>query len=190
MALIQCPECGGNVSTAAAACPHCGYPISSNRKDNNDLFNANKNDAIYCVIFPKLIKNDDRVYIAAELMAKGIITKEERLNFLKHDSDKDYPFLIKSNIDKSIANEISVIASKYHATARLCTVSEYKKEYEIIENEITKPTSAVSQTNQIKESDVHSNPDDDIIRCPKCNSTAITTGARGVSWDYWSRRYS
>lgn len=27
MALIVCPECGGNVSDRAPACPHCGYPI-------------------------------------------------------------------------------------------------------------------------------------------------------------------
>ena len=27
MALIKCPECGKDVSTAAEICPHCGYPI-------------------------------------------------------------------------------------------------------------------------------------------------------------------
>lgn len=27
MALISCPECGGQLSSAAEACPHCGYPI-------------------------------------------------------------------------------------------------------------------------------------------------------------------
>lgn len=25
MALTNCPECGGQVSTAAASCPHCGF---------------------------------------------------------------------------------------------------------------------------------------------------------------------
>ena len=29
MALISCPECGREVSTAAEACPQCGYPIHS-----------------------------------------------------------------------------------------------------------------------------------------------------------------
>jgi len=29
MALINCPECGKNVSTAAAVCPHCGLPMQS-----------------------------------------------------------------------------------------------------------------------------------------------------------------
>ena len=27
MALIKCPECGKEVSTAATSCPHCGYPL-------------------------------------------------------------------------------------------------------------------------------------------------------------------
>ena len=27
MALIECPECGREVSDRAAACPHCAYPI-------------------------------------------------------------------------------------------------------------------------------------------------------------------
>src|SRR5512146_1335411 len=28
MALIQCPDCGRQVSSEAAACPGCGYPIA------------------------------------------------------------------------------------------------------------------------------------------------------------------
>lgn len=27
MALIKCPECNGNVSSKATACPHCGFPM-------------------------------------------------------------------------------------------------------------------------------------------------------------------
>ena len=28
MALINCPECNGQVSSQAPACPHCGFPIN------------------------------------------------------------------------------------------------------------------------------------------------------------------
>lgn len=28
MALINCPECGQQVSNAAEACPHCGFPVA------------------------------------------------------------------------------------------------------------------------------------------------------------------
>lgn len=27
MGLSKCPDCGGNVSTRATACPHCGAPV-------------------------------------------------------------------------------------------------------------------------------------------------------------------
>jgi uncharacterized membrane protein YdbT with pleckstrin-like domain len=29
MALINCPECGNQVSTAAPACPSCGFPVAT-----------------------------------------------------------------------------------------------------------------------------------------------------------------
>jgi hypothetical protein len=28
VALVDCPECGRQVSTLAVACPHCGFPLS------------------------------------------------------------------------------------------------------------------------------------------------------------------
>jgi hypothetical protein len=28
VALVDCPECGKQVSTLAIACPHCGFPLS------------------------------------------------------------------------------------------------------------------------------------------------------------------
>ncbi len=33
MALTKCPECSGDVSDKAAACPHCGYPFVPTAKD-------------------------------------------------------------------------------------------------------------------------------------------------------------
>lgn len=29
MPLVNCPECGREISDAASACPHCGYPLSA-----------------------------------------------------------------------------------------------------------------------------------------------------------------
>ena len=34
MALIKCPECGKEVSTAAKTCPHCGYPLKEQTATN------------------------------------------------------------------------------------------------------------------------------------------------------------
>lgn len=32
MALIKCPECGKEVSSAATSCPNCGHPISGKKE--------------------------------------------------------------------------------------------------------------------------------------------------------------
>ncbi len=42
MSLINCPECGNNVSDIANVCPHCGYPIANATKSNGET-NTNKN---------------------------------------------------------------------------------------------------------------------------------------------------
>ena len=34
MALMKCPECFGNCSDKATACPHCGFPIQSSKPDD------------------------------------------------------------------------------------------------------------------------------------------------------------
>ena len=35
MALINCPECGKEVSNSAESCPHCGFPIT--KQDNKRI---------------------------------------------------------------------------------------------------------------------------------------------------------
>ena len=37
MALITCPECHGQVSDKAAACPHCGYPLEKAEQETKQL---------------------------------------------------------------------------------------------------------------------------------------------------------
>ena len=36
MALIQCPECGREISDQAEACPGCGYPIAAKRQEEQE----------------------------------------------------------------------------------------------------------------------------------------------------------
>ena len=33
MAMINCPECNGSISSKALFCPHCGYPIEENQNE-------------------------------------------------------------------------------------------------------------------------------------------------------------
>ena len=41
MALIKCPECGGQVSDKAPACIHCGCPLPSNTASKKFYVNIN-----------------------------------------------------------------------------------------------------------------------------------------------------
>ncbi len=45
MALINCPECGKEISNQAAACPHCGF---ASKKDNMQPINLNHGSSIRC----------------------------------------------------------------------------------------------------------------------------------------------
>lgn len=51
MALINCPECNGNVSTAATTCPHCGFPLEKyiEEKAYNDEVERLTNKIRSCV---------------------------------------------------------------------------------------------------------------------------------------------
>lgn len=35
MALINCPECGKEISDQAVSCPNCGTPINNQKKSKN-----------------------------------------------------------------------------------------------------------------------------------------------------------
>lgn len=68
MALIKCPECGGQVSDKAPACIHCGYPLQENQpqeiiwngKDVSDIekyFNElNSKQKKHLFIFVNILK--------------------------------------------------------------------------------------------------------------------------------------
>ena len=45
MALINCPECGKQISDKAASCPDCGYPLQKSTIGNNRQLNVNNIEA-------------------------------------------------------------------------------------------------------------------------------------------------
>lgn len=48
MALINCPECGKEISDKAASCPNCGCPIANDQQENFD--SDGKNDMYLGII--------------------------------------------------------------------------------------------------------------------------------------------
>lgn len=61
MALITCPECGGNVSDKAKTCIHCGYPLAENficpycGSSENEVTNNPEKYGKCCVVCEKRI---------------------------------------------------------------------------------------------------------------------------------------
>lgn len=50
MALITCPECSGQVSDKATACPHCGYPLGEQPAQNAaETEQANDTERQFCI---------------------------------------------------------------------------------------------------------------------------------------------
>lgn len=45
MSLTNCPECKKEISAQAISCPHCGYPIGTSAKEEN---NSSKAECPYC----------------------------------------------------------------------------------------------------------------------------------------------
>ena len=63
MALIKCPECGRDVSNAAASCPFCGYPIreANNKTIRIHITDAPDGGAYYVRVFNA--KTDEMMYL-------------------------------------------------------------------------------------------------------------------------------
>lgn len=110
MALLQCPECKGNVSNLALSCPHCGCPLDETQR----------NQLLYAVVLraadyndPKMVERIQSVTglseeKAAELRLKVPVTIKRRLAYdacndlirtfsanthldIIHDEDADTP---------------------------------------------------------------------------------------------------
>src|SRR6185295_15592561 len=52
MALINCPECGKQVSTAAQACPGCGFPVGQELAVTNPEESAVSTDEVLAEVRP------------------------------------------------------------------------------------------------------------------------------------------
>lgn len=157
MALIKCPECGGNVSDKAYSCIHCGYPIS-NLSANNKV-----NDEIYenteCIIEGKkynlvsvlesIRKNDDNT---AEQILKSTIPN---LTF----RDQCNLVIIMRSTDK--------IPKEFNSQIGKETVSKLLNQMMINE-----------KREKLRKKGI--NPDAPAA-CPKCGSTQFSTLQRGHS---------
>lgn len=92
MALIECPDCGAQISDAAPACPHCGRPAAVSAKSQPKLDQAgawcpncgNRNsvkrtDGLTCLIIAAL------VVTVVGLLAIPFLPKAWHCNSCQHE---------------------------------------------------------------------------------------------------------
>lgn len=72
MAIVQCPECGGKVSTNAGACPHCGYPLNETRQTEDDISVTDMEADTPISLSPQILFNE-----AYKIYKKGLNLIEE-----------------------------------------------------------------------------------------------------------------
>ena len=77
MALINCPECGKEISNQSDKCIHCGYPIHTNKpKQENQILETNNTN---CPFFSNKDKADKMQIltfcIAIPLLILGLVLK-------------------------------------------------------------------------------------------------------------------
>ena len=106
MALIQCPECGGNVSDLAPACPHCG----------RHLVDAELDQARYAVVMLNGGPFHDET---AECLSRiDALTRSEAL-----DAIKSAPVILVRNMGRKDTVQYVSTLSKY------CEVKVVRDEY-------------------------------------------------------------
>ena len=71
MALIQCPECGLQVSDQAATCPHCGYSITYYRDPVVEYLEARRRNRI--IIFLAVLLTPCVLFVLAYVLILVIL---------------------------------------------------------------------------------------------------------------------
>lgn len=168
MALINCPECNHQVSDKAISCPNCGYPISSVEQtttDNTNVINNNvSNNKSYCVLFKRLGR-PNKLEVIKEVRIIGnydLKTAKDMVDFP--------PSVIIKNISQQTAKEVQ-------ARLDLLDVVTSIEELPVSENQN-------NHEQEMKIKKILDDNKDDSVRCPRCGSSAITTGQRGFS--FWT----
>lgn len=163
MALVNCPECNHQVSDKAISCPNCGFPIAETIKQENVNTNTNNDfdNKRYCLLFKRL-GTSNKIEVIKEVRqllnmglseAKNIV--DNAPSILAQDVSLETAKNIQNKLD--LLNVVTAI-EQYHTKEESFS---FEKEQEI---------------KQIL--DKHK---EDVVRCPRCGSSAVTTGQRGFS---------
>lgn len=163
MAILKCSECGNNVSSFADKCPNCGCPIDIIMKENSKIENNNENSLCNVVLIDAGNHSLSVIRFIRELSTpmRGIA---EARNIIENT-----PQTIIADIPRKEGELVLKKLSAIGCTAKLES-----------SNSVFKSDTDNSETIRQVES-TYLFTKDQPLTCPRCGSTAITTGSRGYS---------
>lgn len=179
MALIICPECGASVSSFSDKCVHCGFPIAA--QELRDTVSKNKQ----CMANDGERSNDDTVNVCAidgvefdlsDLMnyihevrkADGYVSEEERAKLIASLAE------VCHHVTETTIGKVIDILIETGSIPREYKTYGYKQNEKFEEER--KRERELRALRKYRES-----IETETIKCPKCGSTAVTTGQRGHS---------
>lgn len=175
LAIIQCPECHCNISDKATYCVHCGCPIGTDSSpidevdaiinDINSLLGSDasekKCEQLYAIKFNGFITNNhyDNNRIKASSYVSRLLNRYRPEAEAVNCNEKRIIFdgLLESNAQKILKK-----------------LNNYGCLVIMIESDATEPSFTNKRIEKLQDQDSE-------IRCPRCNSSAISIGTRGYS---------
>lgn len=178
MALNQCPECGKEVSSFAAACPHCGYPLLEEHPVQETAISAEASNEISEKVFERKKTNVKLlVGIAAVVVCIGAILwvllgragaacEKAEAYLAQGDYEAAYAELIKVSGDEDAQ---LLLMNIYYETRFFEGLNEYVKY-------MKNPNSLI-----INDVSVHYQPDDStsFMKIDKAAFVAMVSGQNG-----------
>jgi len=199
MSLIQCPECGrDNVSTKAKMCPNCGFAIQEwvhEQEQITEIENQREakirsiDEAVNKMVIPsRRPKSNSAIIMGVVLIAISALSCIS--TFVLYYTDAIIinmePILIIGFILLIIGIAL-VTFGKSALSKKQDLFDKYKGDQnaykQAIANSVISDIDTVSnyKIEKVQEKATVANA---IPRCPKCGSTAITSGARGVNFTW------
>lgn len=179
MALINCPECNREVSDKAKVCPHCGYPIVDDKKVNIVSVNGTEYD----------ISNIKKQY--------DIISEENKQRLYKRSSWQ-YRCCLNPELTKKKAPDFGGDKSFFGGdiTQEICkTFNWWKKNdkmhltykflVECVNHNFTYFEFNTADYPIPKQPTPQPVTSQNVVRCPRCGSTSVTTEEKGYGLFGW-----
>ena len=160
MALIKCPECGGQVSDKAPACIHCGYPLQEIVSKSTCIINYAEQDVTDIKKYILSLSPEDQQYFAQFLQ-------------LQYGSSKMRP-----PISSAQYAEFHEKMGEWDNTYKLTNEFAAKMILDCMAHNFEKFT-----FEQVRYVQPKSNSN--VVRCPRCGSTSVTTEEQGYGLFGW-----